>query len=228
MALEIKTLYLMSISVAVLVGLLFLLVWLQHRAVTALQWWGGAMLLVGLGLGLIGLRGMIHHIHSIAIGNAVIALALAAIWTGARVLERRRVHWGGLSAGAVIWLAACLIPAFYGSITARTILISAILGVYTLLTAYEFWQQRGTWLLSRQFTIALLVAHGVLFLLRIPFSLASPMQEALPGSQGGWYLFLVFETILYNVALGFALLAMAKDASTSRGQTATAKRVRSR
>jgi hypothetical protein len=228
MVLEIKTLYLVSISVGVLIGLLLLIAWLQQRAMTALAWWGGAMVLVGVGLALIGARGMIHHIHSIAIGNALIALAVAAIWTGARVLERRSVHWAGLFAGAAVWLAACLVPAFYGSINARTILISAILGIYTLLTAYEFWQRRGAWLLSRQFAVALLVAHGVLFLLRIPFTLASPMQEALPGSFGGWYLFLVYETILYKIALGFALFAMAKDGSTRRVQTAAAKRVRSR
>ena len=109
-----------------------------------------------------------------------------------------------------------MIPSFYGSINARTVLISAILGVHTLLTAYEFWQRRGAWLLSRQFAVALLVAHGVLFLLRIAFILASPMQETLPGAAGGWYLFLVYETILYKIALGFALLAMAKDGSARR------------
>jgi hypothetical protein len=97
-----------------------------------------------------------------------------------------------------------------------------------LLTAYEFWQRRGAWLLSRQFAVALLVAHGVLFMLRIAFILVSPMGEALPGSLGGWYLFLVYETILYNIALGFALLAMAKDSSARRVQTASARRVRSR
>ena len=228
MQLEIKTLYLVSISVGVLIGLLLLAAWLQQRAVKALAWWGGAMVLVGVGLALIGARGMIHHVHSIAIGNALIALVVAAIWTGARVLERRSVHWVGLFAGAVIWLAACLIPAFYASINARTILISAILGVYTLLTAYEFWQRRGAWLVSRQLAVALLVAHGALFLLRIPFTLVSPMQEALPGSFGGWYLFLVYETILYKIALGFALFAMAKDGAARRVQTAAAKRVRSR
>lgn len=228
MQLEIKTLYLVSISTGVLIGLLLLIAWLQQRAMTALAWWGGAMVLVGVGLALIGSRGAIHHVHSIAIGNALIALAVAAIWTGARLLERRSVHRVGLFAGAAIWLAACLIPSFYGSINARTILISAILGVYTLLTAYEFWQRRGAWLLSRQFVVALLVAHGVLFLLRIPFTLASPMQEALPGSFGGWYLFLVYETILYKIALSFALLAMAKDSSARRVQIVAAKRVRSR
>ena len=228
MELEIKTLYQVSISVGVLIGLLFLIVWLQHRAVTALAWWGGAMVLVGVGLALIGLRGAIHHVQSIAIGNAVIAVAVAAIWTGARVLERRSVHWVGLFAGAVIWLAACLVPSFYGSINARTILISAILGAYTLLTAYEFWQRRGVWLVSRQFAVAILIVHGLLFLLRIVFILASPMQEVLPGSQSGWYLFLVYETILYKIALGFALLAMAKDGATRRTESVAAKRVRSR
>ena len=228
MELEIKTLYQVSISVGVLMGLLLLIAWLQQRAMAALAWWSGAMLLVAVGLALIGARGIIHHVHSIAIGNALIALAVAGFWTGARVLERRSVHHVGLFAGVAVWLAACLIPSFYGSINARTILISAILGGYTLLTAYEFWQRRGAWLLSRQLAVALLVAHGVLFLLRVPFTFASPMQEALPGSFGGWYLFLVYETILYKIALGFTLFAMAKDDSVRGVKTVTAKRVRSR
>jgi hypothetical protein len=167
----------------------------------------------------------IHHVQSIAIGNAVIAVAVAAIWTGARVLERRSVHWVGLFTGAVIWLAACLVPSFYGSINARTVLISAILGAYTLLTAYEFWQRRGVWLLAPVRRRAAGGARRAL-LLRMPL-LASPMRGAA-GLFGGWYLFLVYETILYKIALGFALLAMAKDGATRRPQPVAAKRVRSR
>ena len=114
MELEIKTLYQVSISVGVLIGLLFLIVWLQHRAVTALAWWGGAMVLVGVGLALIGLRGAIHHVQSIAIGNAVIAVAVAAIWTGARAgvpqsALGRAVRWRGylargLPGTVLLWL----------------------------------------------------------------------------------------------------------------------------
>jgi hypothetical protein len=115
MALEIKTLYLVSISVGVLIGLLLLIAWLQQRSLTALAWWGGAMVLVGVGLALIGARGLIHHVHSIAIGNALIALAVAAIWTDSAcraqsVLVRtvRRPYLArGLPGPILLWLDQC-------------------------------------------------------------------------------------------------------------------------
>ena len=216
MELEIETLFHVSVTVSALVGLLLLIAWQESRDHRALGWWGGSFLLIAIGLLLLGLRGGIHHVPSIAISNGLIAIGSAMLWGGARVYEGRKAPLIAGVAGAVIWWIACLIPSFYGDINARTILISLILGVYNLLAAYELSGNRGkvdqTW---RWLATALLGIHGLLFFARIIFVLSSPLEEGLPGATSDWYLVLHYEVILYVVALGYVFLAL-----SHRGQRA--------
>jgi hypothetical protein len=107
-------------------------------------------------------------------------------------------------------------PAFYGSITARTILISTILGVYTLLLAYELWSGSRQPTFVRWVAVLLIAIEGAQFLLRDVFAALTPLEEALPGSSSGWYILLMYETIIYMIALGFLLLALAGEKAPSR------------
>jgi hypothetical protein len=219
MELEIETLFHVSVTVSALVGLLLLLSWQLGRDYRALGWWGASFVLIAVGLLLLGLRGGIHHVLSIAIANGIIAIGAAMLWSGARVFDGRKAPLIAGLAGAVIWWIACLIPSFFGDINARTILISLILGIYNLLAAYELSRDRGeanhTW---RRLATVLLGIHGLLFFVRIIFVLSSPLEEGLPGATSDWYLVLHYEVILYVVALGYVFLALA----ASRRQRATA------
>jgi hypothetical protein len=111
----------------------------------------------------------------------------------------------------VLWVVLCLIPAFYGDINLRILVASSTLGVYTLATAYELWRGRAVPLLTRWPAIALLTFHGALFFIRIVLALLAPLEEGLPGAGGGWFVFLHYEIILYEIALAFSFFAMAKE-----------------
>ena len=209
MKLEIETLFHVSVTVSALVGLLLLLAWREASDRRELGWWGAAFLLIAAGLLLLGLRGGIHHVLSIALANGIVALGAAMLWAGARAHRGRRPPLVAGVAGTIVWWIVCLIPGFYGDINARTILISAILGIYNLLAAYELSGDRGKGEgLWRWLAMILLGIHGLLFFVRIVFVLAAPLEEGLPGATSGWYLVLHYEVILYVIALGYVFLAL--------------------
>lgn len=215
---ELKTLYLVSVCVTALLGFLLLFVWSQHPAVEALWWWAAAEFALALGLALLGLRETIHHIPSIALANAVIALSAALFWTGARVLERRKPDLRWLFAGAVLWLAACLIPPFYGSINARTGLMAIILAAYTWRLAWELWQTRRARDAIRWALIVIVAIQGAMFLARLPAAIWAPIQEALPGVGSAWYTLHQFEIVLYKIAIVvlFIVVAVGRKPAAAR------------
>lgn len=211
MTIEVNTLYHLSVTISLLLGVLLLYSWRFGRTGPAIGYWGAGMFLVGVGFGLLGARGAVHHALSIAIANAVMLIAVALFWTGARVFDGRRPHIAGLVAGAVIWLVACMVPAFYASINARTMLVSALLGGYTLAAAYELWRGQDMPLPTRWPAIVLMGFHGLLFFARVALVATAPLDEGLPGASSAWYVVLHYEVILYEIALAFSFLAMAKE-----------------
>lgn len=216
MTIEINSLYHVSVVVSALLGILLLFSWWRDRTVPSLAWWGCAMLFVSAGFALVAARGTIHHVLSIVVANVLLLFGGGLIWTGARIFDGRRPHRLILAAGPVIWVIACLVPAFYGSIVARGLFISVVAGGYTLLAAYEFWTGRAEPLVTRWPATLLLTAHGLLFVLRVIPIAVVPIQEGLPGQSSRWYTILHYEIVLYLIALSFMFLAMAKERSTRR------------
>ena len=93
MRLDVPTLFLTTVAVTFMVGVLFLLSWSQTRRERALAIWGIAHL-VGSGAScLLGLRGAIPDWVSIGLGNAVMIGAYGLIWTGTRAFEERSARF---------------------------------------------------------------------------------------------------------------------------------------
>ena len=220
---ELKTLYLISVCVTALLGVLLLFVWSQHPTMQALWWWAAAEFALALGLGLLALRESIHHIPSIALANAAIALSAALFWTGARVLERRKPDIRWLFAGAALWLVACLIPPFYGSINARTELMAVVLGAYTWWLAFELWQTRRERDKIRWALIVIVAIQGAMFLARVPAVIWAPIQEALPGVGSTWYTLHQFEIVLYKIAIVVLFIVVAVGRRPAAAAPAAAK-----
>src|SRR5579883_2358304 len=90
MNLDVNTLFLVTIYVEAILGLLLLFAWLQNTALTALAWWGFAHLLRAASVMLFGLYGSAPDAVSIDLANALLFTAVAVTWTGARVFDHRR------------------------------------------------------------------------------------------------------------------------------------------
>jgi diguanylate cyclase (GGDEF)-like protein len=211
MNLDVNTLFLVTIYVEAMLGLLLLFAWVQNSAITAVAWWGSAHLLRAISIVLFGLYGSAPAWVTIDLSNAILFTAFAATWTGARVFDGRSPSYPGLFAGAVLWFAVCRIPAVAGSLEARVLIPSFIVTAYTWAAAYEFWRGRGEPLVSRWPAIFMLFAHGSLFLLRTPLATIVPWVPGREVYESVWLTVLSFEALLFTIAIAFILLAMAKE-----------------
>src|ERR1700692_1990278 len=104
MNLDVNTLFLVTIYVEAILGLLLLFVWVQNTAIYAVAWWGFADLLRAASVVLFGLYGSVSDLISIDLANAILFTAFAVTWTGARVFDHRKPQWILLFSGAALWL----------------------------------------------------------------------------------------------------------------------------
>ena len=221
MNLDVNTLFLVTIYVEAILGLLLLFAWVQNTAIHAVAWWGFADLLRAASIVLFGMFGSVPDIVSIDLANAMLFTAFALTWTGARVFDHRRPLPILMFGGAALWLIVSRIPAVANWWDLRVLLSCGIITAYTWATAYEFWRGRSEALVSRWPAIFMLFAHGALYLLRTPFGaqmLWSPAGNEVFDSV--WMTVLSFEALLFTISIAFILLAMAKERTEHRHKTA--------
>jgi diguanylate cyclase (GGDEF)-like protein len=220
MGLDVNTLFLVTIYVEAMLGLLLLFAWIQNAGIHAVAWWGSAHLLRAGSVVLFGMYGTVSDAISIDLANAILFTSFAVTWSGARVFDGRAPQPMYLVGGAAFWLVACRSPFFAESMEARVLLSSGIITAYTWATAYEFWRGRGEPLVSRWPAIFMLFAHGSLFLLRTPLSQLLPWSPTSQVFDSVWLTVLSFEALLFTIAIAFILLAMAKERTELRHKTA--------
>jgi diguanylate cyclase (GGDEF)-like protein len=220
MKLDVNTLFMVTIYVEAILGLLLLFAWAQNTAIHAVCWWGFAHLIRAASVVLFGMYGSAPDIITIDLANALLFTAFAVTWTGARVFDGRPVEPVYLVTGAVLWLLICRLPVLTEAVQIRALIASAIITAYTWLTAYEFWRGRSEQLVSRWPAIFMLFAHGALYLLRTPLVALLP-ASANNGMYGSvWLTVLSFEALLFTISVAFILLAMAKERTELRHRNA--------
>ncbi len=220
MNLDVNTLFMVTIYVEAILGLLLLFAWIQNSSIHAVAWWGFSDLMRALSVVLFGLHGSIPDIVSIDLANAILFTSFAMTWTGARLFDGRSIHPLGLVGGAALWLIFCRLPGVMELTDVRVLFSSAIIATYTWLTAYEFWRGRSEPLVSRWPAIFMLFAHGSLFLLRTPLARMLPWSPTNDVFGSVWLTVLSFEALLFTIAIAFILLAMAKERTEFRHKTA--------
>ena len=221
MKLDVNTLFMVTIYVEAILGLLLLFAWAQNMAIRAVCWWGFAHMIRAASVVLFGMYGSAPDLVTIDLANALLFTAFAVTWTGARVFDGRPVEPVYLVTGAVLWLLICRLPVLANAIDLRALIASGIITAYTWLTAYEFWRGRSEQLVSRWPAVFMLFASGALFLLR------TPLVKLLPWTPGNsdlfgsvWLTVLSFEALLFTISIAFILLAMAKERTELRHRTA--------
>jgi diguanylate cyclase (GGDEF)-like protein len=220
MNLDVNTLFMVTIYVEAILGLLLLFAWAQNTSIRAVAWWGFAHLIRASSVVLFGMYGSAPDLISIDLANALLFTAFAVTWTGARVFDGRPVEPVYLVTGAVLWLLVCRLPVMADAVDARSLVASGIITAYTWLTAYEFWRGRSEQLVSRWPAIFMLFAHGALFLLRTPLVTLLPWTPNNNMFGSVWLTVLSFEALLFTISIAFILLAMAKERTELRHRTA--------
>jgi diguanylate cyclase (GGDEF)-like protein len=217
MSFEVNTLFLLTIDVEAILGLLLLLVWVQNTRVHAVAWWATAHLMRATSVTLYGLYGSVPDLVSIDLANVILFSSFGVTWNGARVFNGRNALPGSLIAGAAVWLLASQwvdAGEFRGQISA------IIIAAYAWLTAYEFWRGRSEPLVSRWPAIVLFITHGAMFLLRTPLNALVHGHESDAILASAWLSVLSLEAFLMTIATAFILLAMSKERTELRHKTA--------
>ena len=220
MGLDVNTLFLVTVYIEAMLGLLLLFAWIQNSSIHAVAWWGSAHLMRAGSVCLFGMFGSVSNAITIDLANALLFTSYAATWTGARVFGGRKVEPMYLVGGAVLWVLLSRAPWIAGSMEARVLLASGIIAAYTWAACYEFWRGRSEPLVSRWPLIFMLFAHGSLFLLRTPLSQMLPWSPTNQVFDSVWLTVLSFEALLFTIAIAFILLAMAKERTEFRHKTA--------
>ncbi len=220
MKLDVNTLFLVTMHVEIMLGLLLFFAWAQNLGKQALAWWGSAHLMRAVSIMLFGLHGSVPPSLSIDFANAVLFGSFAVTWSGARVFDRRKPDPAVALIGVAIWFLICNIPALARIDELRVLAGAAIVTGYLWLTAYEFWRGRAEALVSRWPAIFMLFAHGALFLLRTPLGASLHVTAGSNFALSGWLELLSLESLLYTISIAFILLAMAKERTEYGHRTA--------
>jgi diguanylate cyclase (GGDEF)-like protein len=220
MSFEVNTLFLLTIDVEAILGLLLLLVWVQNVRVIAVAWWASAHLMCALSVMLYGLYGSVPDLISIDLANVLLFSSFGVTWNGARVFNGHKALPGSLIAGAALWLLASQWPGFEMGAEMRGQLSALIIATYAWLSAYEFWRGRNEPLVSRWPAISLFFSHGALFLLHTPLTALVHGKQAESVLSSAWPSVLSLEAFLMTIATAFILLAMSKERTELRHKTA--------
>src|SRR2546425_12102057 len=90
MNLDVNTLFLVTIYVEAILGLLLLFAWVQNAGIRAVAWWGSAHLMRAGSVVLFGMYGSVTDAVTIDLANALLFFAYGITWTGARVFDGRK------------------------------------------------------------------------------------------------------------------------------------------
>ena len=204
-ALDVPTLFFVSVCLAALLGLFLIFAWLQERHTRALAWWGAAYL---LGASSMALWNAPQPLLSVPpdVAGAIMFIACGMIWNGVRLFRGRNPLLLASFAGAVAWVACMRFPAIATNDNARAMVGAIVIAVYTLSIALELWRERRKSMFSRTAAIVVPLMHCAIFVTPIA------MELMWPASLGNsWLELLAVETMIYAVGTAFIVLLMVKD-----------------
>src|ERR1700726_1874674 len=88
MYIDLQTLFLLTVDIEAMLGLLLLFVWVQNTENRAVAWWGCAHLLRAFSIALYGMYGSVSDLVSIGLADAILFGSYAVTWSGARTPAR--------------------------------------------------------------------------------------------------------------------------------------------
>jgi len=208
-ALDATTLFIVTSCVTALLGVQLLFAWRKHR-VGALAWWGASYLIGAVAVGAWAMGAGKNPVAA-NIATAVLFVACGMAWNAARIFHNRMILWSGMLAGSAAWLTGSAIPLLPASGDHRFVLASAIVAVYSFLTAVELWRERRNNLISRWPALFAPALHGGVFLFPIAIDSLIPQEAGLVTLSTVWVAVFVLELLLYAVGMAFLVLALANE-----------------
>lgn len=210
MNLDPATLAAVACIMSAVIGALLLFSWWHDRRMAALGWWSLCCLAAATASLCYMVDGAILSTLGREVGNTLFAFAFGLSYGAARRFSGKAMRWEIVAVGPLVWLAAALLLdlEFFG----RLIVMSAIIGAYGTMTAWELWRESGPDMPSQRAAAIVTAIHAAYMLLR---PLGGPGMQAGHGvpieSSPGWMSVIGIVIILYVMIFGFLIMAMAKE-----------------
>ena len=211
MQLDSFTILVAGCSLLVLLGALFVFLWLRDRAAPWLLWWGIPFICSGAALTLYMRPGWDTEFLSISLGNAMRIFAVGCLWQGLRVFQHRRPALWSLAAICAVWIALCFHPAFLTAMAMRIAVVSLLNGGICLLAAYELWRDRDERLPSRWPTILVLLSFATLMFVRVAIVNIAPFPVGALPLDPAWLGIFMWVTFGHATFAAVLVIAMTKE-----------------
>lgn len=185
--------------------------WLSDRRSAWLGWWMGPFLLGGVALCLYIPRGIIHDWWSVGVANALVGGAFGMVWQGAKIFGGRRPSLLAIVIGPALWMALCATPGFMDSQYLRNVAASCLIATLTLLTAWEFWKDRGEHLPSRTAAIVVLLSFAAFIGVRVPLAGYLPFPMGAQPMSSTWLGIVNLMVLTHVGAFAILMISLTKE-----------------
>lgn len=219
MSVDLPTLMLAASFVEAICGAFLVFAWLQNRQARAPLWWAGANLALAVGVPLLSSPGASFGVPSVVLGILLLNLSPALVWAAAVSCNARKPNPWVVVAGATIWLVA-FGALFQASHAAQMALNLAVISIYLLAAAAEFWLGGNRGLQTRWPLIVLLVLHGSFFAIGAAMAATGHLASAGPPTLDSWFGLIHFETLAFVVGTAIFAVALVKEQGELKQKTA--------
>lgn len=211
MSLDPATLTVVACIMSAVIGALLFFSWWHDRRIAALGWWSLCCMASAVASLLYMLDGETATSPGRQAANGLFALAFSLSYGAAKCFGGKPMPWAIVATGPLLWFGFTL--GFLLDFFDRLILMSAIAGVYGLMTARALWAGSGREMPSQR-AASVVTAITAIYMLARPFG--GPGLTVAHGaiqSSGAWMSVVGICVILYSMIFGFLIMAMAKEKS---------------
>jgi signal transduction histidine kinase/ActR/RegA family two-component response regulator len=204
----------MACMLALVFAYLMAVFWRQDRRQVALAEWSLACLLIAIAVPIRLAADLIPAWLSIGASNACIFLAFGGFWSGARRFRGAAPSWPVRLGGVVLWLL--LVPLVLDDLRHRFMILSLILGSYSLLVAWEFSRSmRDVRLSSHPPLIGVFAAMGLLALIRAGLAWRFGFEFLAPDNlpSAPWNDVLAIAMLATFAGIAVMLVALARESA---------------
>ena len=186
--------------------------WYINRRMYCAKYWAISHLLLSLGTVLQSTQGLVSPYFSIALANVLIASGFYWAWMGVRIFQHRDrfvfLSYLLLVTGLVI--AHVVLGLEREGLIARTILMSSIVAVLSLLVAMELLKDKKNLSFSGRFAATVFGMMGVMFALRLFGAGFLPeVGNLISGGEHTAFTYLV--AIVFNILIAFSYVLMLSE-----------------
>jgi diguanylate cyclase (GGDEF)-like protein len=133
--LDIKTAMLLWAVESLTLSVLLIAMWLHDRAQKVVLAWALGFAAHGIGIALVGARGLVPDILSIMVGNQLMLLGIICWCAGMRLYDGKKLH-ALLLAPVIIWLSAMQWPLFNAQFWTRVLVFQMCGALCYIMLAY--------------------------------------------------------------------------------------------